>query len=224
MLTRHLVIFVRAPVVGAVKRRLAWGAGGIGAVAACRFYRRNTRAIMQRIAFDKRWRTWLAVSPDRYVRSAAVWPARLARLPQGEGDLGRRMARPLATLPPGPVAIVGTDIPDLAKPHIAAAFAALGSHDAVFGPAPDGGYWLAGFRRRPAPIAPFAGVRWSSEHALADTLANVPHGSRVAFLETLRDIDTPEDYAARSAQLTVGLAAMRDAQHDHGLARQWPTR
>ena len=199
MLTNHLVIFVRAPVAGAVKRRLAWGpdgAGGIGAAAACRFYRRNTATVIQRIAHDKRWRTWLAVSPDRTLRAARVWPRRVARLPQGRGDLGRRMAQPLAALPPGPVAIVGTDIPDLAKPHIAAAFAALCSHNAVFGPAPDGGYWLAGFRRRPALLDPFAGVRWSSEHALDDTLANLPRTARVAFLETLRDIDTPADYAA----------------------------
>ena len=199
MLTNHLVIFARAPRAGAVKRRLAWGAGGIGAVAACRFYRRNTAALVQRIAFDKRWRTWLAVSPDRAVRAAGVWPKRLPRLPQGGGDLGRRMARPLAALPPGPVAIVGSDVPDLAKEHIAAAFAALGGHDAVFGPAPDGGYWLCGFRRRPAPIDPFAGVRWSSRHALSDTLANLPPSARVAFLGTLRDIDTPADYAAWSA-------------------------
>ena len=196
MLTNHLVIFVRAPVAGAVKRRLAWGAGGIGAVAAARFYRRNMGAVVQRIAFDARWRTWLAVSPDRFARTAGVWPRRLARLPQGGGDLGRRMARPLVALPPGPVAIVGTDIPDLAKAHIAAAFRALGSHDAVFGPAPDGGYWLAGFRRRPALIDPFRNVRFSSEHALSDTLANMPRGTCVAFLERLTDIDTPEDYAA----------------------------
>ncbi len=200
MLTNHLVIFLRAPQVGAVKRRLAWGAGGIGAAAACRFYRRNTGAVLQRIAYDRRWRTWLAVSPDATVRTPAVWPGRLARLPQGGGDLGRRMARVLARLAPGPVAIVGSDIPDLAKPHIAVAFAALGSHDAVFGPAPDGGYWLAGFRRRPAPIDPFAGVRWSSAHALRDTLANIPGSARVAFLETLRDVDTPQDYASLSAR------------------------
>ena len=198
MLTNHLVIFVRAPLAGAVKRRLGWGPGGIGAVAACRFYRRNTRAVVQRIAFDRRWRTWLAISPDRAVGAAAVWPELLARLPQGAGDLGRRMARQLVALPPGPVAIVGSDIPDLAKPHVSAAFRALGSNDAVFGPATDGGYWLAGLRRRPALIDPFRSVRWSSEHALRDTLANLPRTARVAYLETLRDIDTAVDYAAWS--------------------------
>ena len=72
----------------------------------------------------------------------------------------------------------------------------MGSHDSVFGPAPDGGYWLVGFRRRPALMDPFDGVRFSSAHALADTLANLPRSARVAFLERLTDIDTPEDYAA----------------------------
>jgi hypothetical protein len=46
--------------------------------------------------------------------------------------------------------------------------------------------------RRPAH--PFAGVRWSTEHALADTLANF-RGRRVALLRTLRDVDTAEDLA-----------------------------
>lgn len=195
-----------------MKRRLAWGRGGIGAVAACRFYRRNTAALLHRIGDDKRWRTRLAVSPDRAAETAGIWPEGLARLPQGPGDLGRRMARPLAALPPGPVAIVGSDIPDLDKPHIVAAFAALGSHDAVFGPAPDGGYWLAGLRRRPALIAPFAGVRWSTEHALADTLANLPSTARVALLERLTDIDTPEDYTAwrLARRATAGRRGLRD--------------
>ena len=53
-----------------------------------------------------------------------------------------------------------------------------------------GGYWLAGFRRRPALVDSFECVRFSSPHALSDTLANMPRG---AFLERLTDIDTPED-------------------------------
>ena len=43
----------------------------------------------------------------------------------------------------------------------------LARHDAVLGPAEDGGYVLVGARR---PL-PFAAVRWSSPHALADTAA-----------------------------------------------------
>jgi glycosyltransferase A (GT-A) superfamily protein (DUF2064 family) len=45
-------------------------------------------------------------------------------------------------------------------------------------------------RRRPAK--PFAAIRWSSEHALADTLNNFS-GLRVRHLRVLRDIDTADD-------------------------------
>jgi glycosyltransferase A (GT-A) superfamily protein (DUF2064 family) len=66
-----------------------------------------------------------------------------------------------------------------------------GRADAVFGPAEDGGYWLGGFGPRRPPRA-FAAVRWSTEHALADTLANC-RGRRVALLRRLRDVDTAAD-------------------------------
>jgi hypothetical protein len=90
----------------------------------------------------------------------------------------------------GPVVIVGSDIPDIAPAHIARAFAALGDHDFVFGPAADGGFWLVGARRRPAvPAGLFDGVRWSTPHALADTLAGLPKTARVAMIATLDDVD-----------------------------------
>jgi hypothetical protein len=103
------------------------------------------------------------------------------------------MGRALRSLPPGPAVIVGTDVPDISAAHLAAAFRALGRHDAVFGPAGDGGYWLVGLKRSPRIAEIFANVRWSTEHALADTLANLPPGFRVALLDTLNDVDNGED-------------------------------
>ena len=118
---------------------------------------------------------------------------------RGGGDLGRRMAAPMRRLPPGPVVIVGSDIPDLGWSHIVGAFAELSQADFVFGPAADGGYWLIGCKRRLCEDLRrtlFRGVRWSTRHALADTLANVPPHRSVALLETLHDIDTGKDFAA----------------------------
>ena len=77
--------------------------------------------------------------------------------------------------------------------EIAEAFAALGAHDAVFGPALDGGYWLVGLRRvRAVPPDLFTGVRWSTEHALSDTVATL-RGHSIARVATLRDVDTAAD-------------------------------
>ncbi len=182
---RHLVIFVKAPRLGRVKRRLA---ADIGAVAALMFYRRTAGKVVRRLSRDTRWRTWLAVTPDSAIQGGS-WPAGGTRIPQGVGDLGQRMFRPMRRLPPGPVVIVGTDIPELDSRHIAAAFAALGRHDAVFGPAPDGGYWLVGLARRARRRDVFRQVRWSTRHALADTLANLPSTWSVKFLTPLEDVD-----------------------------------
>ena len=105
------------------------------------------------------------------------------------------MQRLFRRLPPGPAIIVGSDIPTINPSDVARAFRLLGSADAVFGRAPDGGYWLVGLRRAPRVLSPFARVRWSSAHALADTLRNL-EGRRVAFAATLSDVDTEEDYRA----------------------------
>jgi glycosyltransferase A (GT-A) superfamily protein (DUF2064 family) len=92
------------------------------------------------------------------------------------------------------VVLVGSDIPALSARHIAAAFAALGRCDLVFGPATDGGYWLVGARDGAMARGLFRTVRWSGPQALADTLANA-RGRRVTLLEALADVDDAADYA-----------------------------
>ena len=118
---------------------------------------------------------------------------KITRIAQGGGDLGRRMQRIFRVLPPGRAVIVGSDIPAISAGEIARAFKLLGKADAVFGAAPDGGYWLVGLKRAPRLIAPFASIRWSSEHALADTLANL-EGKKVAFAARLSDVDDASAY------------------------------
>lgn len=177
----HLIIFAKAPRLGAGKTRLA---RGVGAVEALRFQRVMLAQTIRRLASDRRWTTWLAVTPDR----SGPWPRGIAVIGQGKGDLGARMARAARRLPPGPALIVGADIPGVSRDDIARAFHLLGDHDAVFGPAADGGYWAVGLRRRPCFFDPFGNVRWSSPRALADTLANLS-GRSVGFLPVLEDVD-----------------------------------
>ncbi len=188
----HLVIFARAPRLGTVKRRLA---RDVGALAAWRFHRNTTGALLRRLGHDPRWTTWLAVTPDRWARHGrGLWRSPVRRLAQGPGDLGARMGRVLACLPPGPVVIVGCDVPGITAAAVARAFKRLGDHDWVIGPAGDGGYWLIGARRRPVLRLPFAGVRWGSSLARADTLANL-QDHKVVLLEQLDDVDTGADLA-----------------------------
>jgi rSAM/selenodomain-associated transferase 1 len=184
----------KTPRAGRVKRRLA---RSIGVTAATSFARICFAHTLLRLGGSPRWRTVLAITPDIDV-TAALWsqaarPGRIARLPQGDGDLGRRMQRLFQRLPPGPVIIVGSDVPAIGATEIACAFRLLGNADAVLGPAPDGGYWLVGFRRSPRLLTPFAHVRWSSPNALADTLGNL-EGRSIAFAATLSDVDSEDAY------------------------------
>lgn len=188
---QRLVIFVREPVAGRVKTRLGQD---IGMVEAAWWFRHTARSLVRRLAGDPRWETWLAVTPDLEGLESRFWPFHLPRWSQGPGDLGARMARVFRSFPPGPVIIVGADLPDLQPGHVAEAFAQLGRADAVLGPSPDGGFWLVGLARgrRPAPAGLFRDVRWSTRHALADTLATL-RGHRVSFAAPLADVDAGRD-------------------------------
>lgn len=179
----------KEPRAGAVKTRLAHD---IGTSAALRFYRASLSNILRRLTQPRRWKSVLAVSPGTALASS-VWPRGIAQMHQGAGDLGMRMQRVFSHMPPGPVVIIGTDIPQINAGHIAQAFRLLGSHDAVFGPAGDGGYWLVGLKRSPRTQKIFSHVRWSSAHTLRDTLLNLSQSS-VGFLEELDDVDDGKSY------------------------------
>jgi rSAM/selenodomain-associated transferase 1 len=181
-----VVVFARAPRLGAVKRRLA---RDIGDRAALRFHVATMTQLVRALAADRHFRTVLAVTPDH---ARFRLPARVARLAQGGGDLGVRMQRAFRRFRHGRVAIIGCDIPDAEPLDALDAFRALGKAQAAFGPAADGGYWLVAMSPR-RPARPFTAVRWSTEFALADTLANFA-GWRVAFLRTLHDVDTAADW------------------------------
>ena len=228
---RHLIIFVKEPKPGRVKTRLARGSArshaaagshpparshppappgtnnGLGYVRAARIYRSLVQGTLRRLAGDRRWQTWLAVSPDGGWSPRAVWSAsdNVSVIGQGRGDLGDRMARAIASRPAGPVVLIGSDVPGIRNHEIATAFALLGRQQVVFGPAEDGGYWLVGFRRSPVFRSPFAGVAWSQPTTLAETVDRISVGDGIAMLSVRPDIDTPADWIA----YTQGAALRR---------------
>ncbi|MGE3783132.1 MAG: DUF2064 domain-containing protein [Alphaproteobacteria bacterium] len=180
------MLVARAPRLGAGKRRHAREAGDL---AALRFERAMLGLLSRRLGRDRRWRLRLAVAPDRAVACKRLWPHATAIRKQGAGDLGVRMRRALASCPPGPVVLIGADIPAIEARHIADAFRLLGRHDLVFGPAEDGGFWLIGARRSPRLPTLFGKVRWSGPHALADVLGNLPRRVSIGFAARLEDVD-----------------------------------
>ena len=201
-----VIVFVKAPRAGRVKTRLGAEVGMGRAAALFRIMTMRAVLEVQKCGVNAA----LGVDPASALTGwGTLWPPRLPRFAQGSGDLGARMGRALRRAPPGPAVIIGGDAPGLRVRHLCAAFDALRGADAVFGPAADGGYWLIGLaRRRPAP-ALFQGVRWSTRHALGDTLASLPYGFRVVMLETLRDVDEAADLAALGPHSTARIAPAR---------------
>jgi len=186
---RHLVVMLKEPKVGMVKTRLG---RDIGMVDAAWWYRHQTSRLLRRLE-NPRWKLWLSVSPDRATAESRIWPAHLPKRPQGGGDIGERMLGALRGPANGPVCVIGSDIPGITASAIDRAFKALGDHDFVFGPAEDGGFWLVGAKRATAlPVGMFKDVRWSTEHALSDSVASLG-GSRIAYVDRLCDVDTAAD-------------------------------
>jgi len=179
-----VIVMVKEPRPGRVKTRLG---RDIGMVAAAQWYRQHVAQLTRNIA-DERWTLVAGFAP----KTARIIPAR-AELDawQGTGDLGRRMIRLLRQAPPKSV-LIGSDIAGLERRHIARAIAALGDHDTVLGPSPDGGFWLIG-ARHPGRLRPdlLDGVAWSTPRAMAETRARLP--GRLALVDRLNDVDTAYD-------------------------------
>jgi rSAM/selenodomain-associated transferase 1 len=189
----HLIVFARAPRHGTVKTRLAADVGDARALA---IHRELTERVVGslRTAADV---LVVAFTPPGAASEMRRWLGDdLTCVEQCNGDLGARLATAVAErffLGARRVVVVGTDCPTVDADTVARALAALETHDVVFGPATDGGYYLVGMRT--AQPALFADVPWSSAHTLAVTLERARDaGLRVLLLEEMRDVDTAADW------------------------------
>jgi len=175
----QLYIFAKAPAMGKAKTRLA---ADIGKVHAHRLYRAMLSKVIQNVQ-DFRWDTVLMATPARAIGSVREWEG-LVQIPQVTGSLSPRLSAAFSNK--GPTLVIGTDCPQVTRNDIVDGFAALRHHEAVFGPADDGGFWLMGMN---GPVKPtiFDNVRWSHEKTLSDVEANI--GGSVHYLRTLIDVD-----------------------------------
>lgn len=93
----------------------------------------------------------------------------------------------------GPVAQVGMDTPQVTAADLAGVFSDLSGHDAVLGPADDGGWWVLG-RRDPRAARALARVTMSEPTTYDDTRAALEaRRLRVGATRSMRDVDTVED-------------------------------
>jgi rSAM/selenodomain-associated transferase 1 len=195
--TSRIQLFAKAPLVGAAKTRLI---PALGAAGAARLHERLLRETLARLApaLLAPIELWCAPDCDHpvFVELAARYALTLRRQ-RGE-DLGERLQQAAADALSGGaeaaemVLLIGCDCPDLDAGYAAEALEALEGHDAVLGPAADGGYVLLGLRR--AEPALFRGMPWGGEHVAALTRARMHSvGLRWRELAVLRDLDRPED-------------------------------
>jgi uncharacterized protein len=201
-----IVIFVRSPEKGAVKKRLA---AVLDQDTVLHLYRQFVFDILRTVGpvpFGMR----ICFYPADAKSKVADWLGdEYIYMAQEGKDLGERLENAfLTTFAAGfhRVVIIGSDIPDLPAEIVEEAIGSLASNDAVIGPATDGGYYLIGFRAGRLLREAFAGVDWGTSTVFERTMdALSKHGFSVHLLPRWPDIDTYEDLAAfvRKHELTA---------------------
>lgn len=188
----QILIFAKPPRIGLSKTRLA---KSLGSSVTARRIATAIQARTLRAALRGPWDTVLYTAPDKELDNSlgGIWPVHLERRSQGTGNLGDRMSKGLREAPAGPVLFIGSDAPDISTALLRQAIRELSRHDAVFGPAPDGGFWLFGLNKTARTKSPFNNVRWSGPHAMEDVWANLPDTATVGILPQLIDIDDAKD-------------------------------
>ncbi len=178
---------MRYPVAGTTKTRLI---PALGASGAAHVSKKLTEHALQHARQSGYPLALHGTGASR--QTLEQWLGTPCQLQQGE-DLGARMRRAIAeAAATGATRLIlmGSDCPALTTEIICEGFALLDSHDVVFGPAVDGGYYLIGMRALHQQL--FDDMSWSHDQVLAQSLTRLgtlSHG----LLPPLHDIDTPAD-------------------------------
>lgn len=185
---RLLIVFVKNAVLGTAKTRLA---ATIGDEKAFEVYKQLLKITEEATQGMENCGVHIYFSSEK---DPSRW-ASYAQFVQHGNDLGERMSdafRRGFEMGFEQIVGVGSDLPDLTTEIIEKGLNELGSNDAVFGPAEDGGYYLIGMRHMIDCI--FENKPWSTEDLLEITLGElISNGYSVGLLETLNDLDTEED-------------------------------
>ncbi len=186
-----LIIFVKHPVEGKVKTRLATTLGPATATQVYKQLLQLTHSATRPLHVSKNvYYTDEIIDQDLWSQGG------YHKHYQHGQTLGQRMEAAFADqFARGyeRVIIIGSDNPQLSTSDIEHAFAQLEKHEVVIGPAHDGGYYLLGLRK-PLPYL-FSNMPWSSQELLQETLAVLKsHDVDSTLLDWQSDIDTEEDY------------------------------
>jgi len=197
---KALAVFAKAPVLGTAKTRLQPLLGETGALQAHLTLVEFTLSAVMGSAVQRS--LWISESHEVAEHWATRADAEL-RVQQG-ADLGARMSHTVESLfaeGASRVCIIGSDCATMTSAYIDKAMEELATHDAVFGPAKDGGYVLVGMSKPCTQL--FTGIDWGTEHVLRQTLDGAAQMNlTVGLLEEAWDVDTPEEWLAFNALRT----------------------
>jgi rSAM/selenodomain-associated transferase 1 len=185
-----LIIFVKNPIRGKVKTRLA---ADLGKDTSLKVYKKlidiTFRAI-EPLRMDK----WILYSDFVEGFSDSLDKRTSKGIQQGD-DLGERMMKAFTdgfNAGYRHICIIGSDCYDIHPEIIQGAFKFLHKYDFVIGPSTDGGYYLLGMKYLFEDI--FKNKRWSTSSVLDSTLQNIrKHSYSYFLLQELTDIDTKAD-------------------------------
>jgi rSAM/selenodomain-associated transferase 1 len=191
-----LCVFAKPPVAGQVKTRLAARLGAEPAASVARALFADTWAQVRSVG----WARCVVASTHLVPEAFGVGPEHIWL--QGEGDLGARLERIFErALSEAPWALaLGADCPVLPSGALEAARRALQTHDAVLGPAHDGGFYLLGLRRLVPGL--LQNLPWSSNRTHAATHERlVSRNLTVTQVEAAFDVDELPDLVRLRALL-----------------------
>ncbi len=188
MSNNALIIFTRNPELGKCKTRLAKTIGDQAALNVYKFLLQHTANVAKKIEASRY--AYYSVK----VRENDIWNEKFFNKKQQFGeDLGLRMQnafQELFNLGHKKVIIIGSDLYDLDQKYINEAFTKLDTHDAVLGPALDGGYYLFGMKKVIPNV--FTNKNWGTETVFKSTTKDLKNYN-VYLTKSLNDIDTFED-------------------------------
>ena len=191
MAESHLIIFVKNPVPGTVKTRIARTVGPERATEVYRHLLQYTQEITQSLSVHR------VVYYGDFINPDDGWNGYDKRLQVGH-DLGQRMSNAFREqfgrgTANERVVIIGSDCLTITADHINRAFEVLNQADVVIGPATDGGYYLLGMNRLQSFL--FENMPWSQPELRQLTeLAILQNSLTFERLDELTDIDEWEDY------------------------------
>lgn len=200
-----VLVFARAPVAGLVKTRLA---PELDADRIAELYKCFVEDVVQKLR-QEGLPVRLCCHPPESGEMVRQWLGRgIEYQSQYGSDLGEKMSVAFASAfssGADRAILIGTDIPDLPGTIFTKGLSALSDHDAVIGPAVDGGYYLIGFRSNAFQPSIFKNIPWSTASVYNLTLTRL-HACRASVyqLPQWRDIDSYEDLKALSSSLADG--------------------